>query len=206
MGDPIPVINYLLAHPGKFKPLLEIIKGARNGVVYGTKIRAPHAFVMTFLFRECSFREKVRFILRATYLHAKNLASMVFIYKSLTALLFWKTQERKQWHVFLSAFVGGYIVFGENNPINNQIVLYLFSRILFGLAKTAVKRGVIPRPKVKVFPWLAALVWGVVLWLFEYERDTLQDSLRASMTYLYDDSNTWHNLTDFLLYNRMPRN
>ncbi|KAL6737646.1 hypothetical protein Aduo_011273 [Ancylostoma duodenale] len=29
---------------------LAAIKGARNGIVYGTRIRAPHAFVMVFLF------------------------------------------------------------------------------------------------------------------------------------------------------------
>lgn len=30
---------------------LSVIKGFRNGLVYGAKIRLPHAAVMTFLFR-----------------------------------------------------------------------------------------------------------------------------------------------------------
>jgi len=30
---------------------LAAIKGLRNGLIYGVKIRAPHAFVMTFLFQ-----------------------------------------------------------------------------------------------------------------------------------------------------------
>jgi len=160
---------------------------------------------MTFLFRDCSFREKIKFILRATYTHAKNLASFLFIYKSLTALFHHLRLHKEQWHSFVAAFIGGYFVFGDNNPINNQIVLYLFSRILVGLVKAGVKHGYIARPKIKVFPWFAALVWGTVLWLFEYERDTLQDSLRSSMTYLYDDSNVWHDVTDFLIYNRTPK-
>ena len=29
-----------------------VIKGIRNGIVYGAKIRAPHALVMTFLFKD----------------------------------------------------------------------------------------------------------------------------------------------------------
>lgn len=33
------------------RELLTIIKGFRNGLVYGAKIRLPHALVMTFLFR-----------------------------------------------------------------------------------------------------------------------------------------------------------
>ncbi|KAK6038871.1 hypothetical protein COOONC_23624 [Cooperia oncophora] len=31
---------------------LAALKGLRNGVVYGTRIRAPHALVMVFLFGE----------------------------------------------------------------------------------------------------------------------------------------------------------
>lgn len=36
----------------EWQELLAIVKGARNGFVYGCKIRFPHALVMTFLFRE----------------------------------------------------------------------------------------------------------------------------------------------------------
>lgn len=35
----------------KYRVPLSIIKGFRNGAVYGAKIRFPHALVMTFLFR-----------------------------------------------------------------------------------------------------------------------------------------------------------
>lgn len=83
-----------------------------------------------------------------------------------------------------------------------QINLYLLSRILYGLAKLAVKRGYVPAPKGEVFPWFAAIVWGIVLWLFEYEQDTLQPSLKSSMTYLYHDSNRWNNFKNFLIYNK----
>lgn len=83
-----------------------------------------------------------------------------------------------------------------------QINLYLLSRILYGLAKLSVKRGYVPAPKGEVFPWFAAIVWGIVLWLFEYEQDTLQPSLKSSMTYLYHDSNRWNNFKNFLIYNK----
>ena len=66
----------------------------------------------------------------------------------------------------------------------------------------AVKRGYIPRPKGDAFPWFGAIVWGIVLWQFEYEKDTLQPSLQSSMTYLYHDSNFWTSLRNFLLYNK----
>ena len=54
-------LDRLLASPGPFKEVLAIIKGFRNGAVYGIlnilvlskgcKIRFPHALVMTLLFR-----------------------------------------------------------------------------------------------------------------------------------------------------------
>lgn len=37
------------------RDLLAILKGFRNGIVYGAKIRLPHALVMTFLFRTESY-------------------------------------------------------------------------------------------------------------------------------------------------------
>jgi len=84
-----------------------------------------------------------------------------------------------------------------------QINLYLLSRILYALAQLAAEKGYIPsRSRGDVFPWFAALVWAVVLWLFEHHRQTLQPSLQSSMTYLYHDSNCWTSLRDFVLYNR----
>ena len=83
-----------------------------------------------------------------------------------------------------------------------QINLYLLSRILYALVKLMVKRGYTPQPDGPVFPWFAAVVWGIVLWLFEHEADTLQPSLKSSMTYLYHDSNTWNTLRNFLWHNK----
>lgn len=83
-----------------------------------------------------------------------------------------------------------------------QIIMYLLSRILFGLSRLAVEKGYIPQPKQDPFPLVAALVWGTVLWLFEYHKETLQPSLQSSMTYLYEDSEVWHDLSDFLIYNK----
>ncbi len=45
------LITQILLNPS-YRPLLEIIKGIRNGIVYGCKIRFPHALVMTILFKQ----------------------------------------------------------------------------------------------------------------------------------------------------------
>ena len=69
----------------------------------------------------CSFREKFEFIVRATFQHARNLALLTTVYKTLLFVM------RKLWgrghpaHNFVAAFVGGYLVFGENNKVNMQV-------------------------------------------------------------------------------------
>lgn len=83
-----------------------------------------------------------------------------------------------------------------------QINMYLLSRLLFALCRLGLDKGYLPEPRWDPYPLFSGLVWGLVLWLFEYHRPTLQPSLQSSMTYLYEDSNTWHDLSDFLLYNK----
>lgn len=83
-----------------------------------------------------------------------------------------------------------------------QINLYLLSRILYALAKLAVDKGYVAKPVKEPFPWFAATVWGIVLWLFEHHKNTLQPSLKSSMTYLYTDSNKFNNLRNFIIYNK----
>ncbi|VDL78743.1 unnamed protein product [Nippostrongylus brasiliensis] len=182
--------------------LLAALKGLRNGAVYGVRIRAPHALVMVFLFGEGTFVEKLLTILRLTRMHATNLAKFVFSYKFLQGLLQKLEGRPQEWHSFAAAMVMGYFVFGDNNAVNMQINLYLLSRIVVGMAKLAVENDVVPQPNFPVFPAFAAIVWGVVLWLFEHHRHVLQGSLVKSMTYLYKDSNHWTNIKNFLLKNK----
>ncbi|XP_062975991.1 peroxisomal membrane protein 4-like [Elgaria multicarinata webbii] len=199
----LDAVNSLLQQR-RYHAALALVKGFRNGVVYGAKIRAPHAFLMAFLIGRGSFRKKLKGILWATYIHARNLACFVFTYKGLMALQKQLQGKEIPLHSFLAGCVGGYLWFGENHSINSQINMYLLSRILFGLSRVAVEKGYIPKPKYDPFPLIAALFSGIVFWLFEYHRHTLQPSLRSSMTYLYDDSNVWHDVSDFLIYNKRP--
>lgn len=196
-------VNELLRNR-RYHAALAVIKGFRNGAVYGAKIRAPHALVMTFLFRSGSLRKKLQAILQATYTHSRNLACFVFIYKGLCALQSHVQGETYQAHSFLAAVIGSYLVFRDNNAINSQISMYLTSRVLFALCRLGVEKGYLPEPRCDPFPWFTGLVWGLVMWLFEYHQHTLQPSLQSSMTYLYKDSNVWHDVSDFLLYNKSP--
>ena len=76
----------------------------------------------TPLFHMHSLKDKLRAIVKATYQHSRNLAYFVFTYKGLQAL-----QERIQGkslpsQSFFAACLGGWLVFGENNNINSQVI------------------------------------------------------------------------------------
>lgn len=76
-------------------------------------------------FFSCSLRQKLEAILKATYVHSRNLACFVFTYKSLCALQSHLQGETHQMHSFLAAFIGGILLFGENNNINSQVKAFL---------------------------------------------------------------------------------
>jgi len=162
----------------------------------------PHALVMVFLFGEGKFVEKLRLIAKLTRTHALNLGRFVFGYKLMQGALAQTQGTSREWHSAVSAALVGYFVFGENNSVNMQINLYLLSRIVVGLSRLAVKKELISEPTGPVFPWFAAAVWGIVLWLFEYHQEVLQTSLQSSMSYLYHDSNVWTGIRDFLIKNK----
>lgn len=73
------------------------------------------------LFLPFSLKEKLKAILQATYFHSKNLAYFVFTYKGLMAMQSQMQGTKVPFQSFLAAFIGGWLVFGENNNINSQV-------------------------------------------------------------------------------------
>lgn len=84
-------------------------------------------------------KEKLEFIVRATYQHAKNLAMLAIIYKTVTHLFEKLTGRVHPLQKFIAAFAGGYLVFGENNSVNMQVrvlvecVLVCTDNVLFSV-------------------------------------------------------------------------
>lgn len=211
--------------------LLAFYSGGR----YGIKIRFPHAFIMTFLFkRHLSTINKLRSILKATLEHALNLACFAGLYKSILALLkhlccvwierYGSSNENKKYlfmifmntlkfvvfgpfhkgegvtekcapgfpqstyHSFVAGMIGGYTIWGRYSSINYQVVLYLCSRILIGAVMYARKIGFMRSTYFTfpvVYPAFASLVWGTVMFFFEYHPDVLHPSLKNSMDEIY---------------------
>lgn len=154
----------------RYHDYLAILKGARNGLVYGFKVRFPHALIMAILFGRGeyvrfyglssdpdpmliipflnfssppsrahlthafrllsrsvqplakSWLQRIKGILHASKQHATNLAKFVAIYKSLLLLQRKLNGEKGRPHdSFFAGLLGGYLVFGERNAINEQV-------------------------------------------------------------------------------------
>jgi len=95
----------------------------------------------------------------------------------------------------LAGFVGGYIGFGDSKglsgSVNNQIVLYLFARGIYGLLVGGVRRQLIPQVfnvrSETGFRIFAGFSLALILYLTEYEPDTLSPSFMSTMNFLYYD-------------------
>lgn len=169
---------------------------------------------MIFLFRSGTVREKIRLIYKATRQHATNLAKFALLYKSsLLALKSVNGDKEASMHTFLAGLFGGYWVFGHGpaagSSVNQQIVIYVFARVVLAFAKLAVQPpgdnalvggsygghgGVgflglseqqLALVRQKSWPVFASLSWASVMWMFRWYPEMLQPSLRSSMTYMY---------------------
>ena len=82
-----------------------------------------------------------------------------------------------------------------------KIVLYVFARVVMALVKIPVKRQIIDAPQ-HTYSIFAAVCWGLVMYLFKHDADTLQPSLRSSMQYIYKDSDHWDSLRTLIWHNK----
>ncbi|KAF8640771.1 hypothetical protein AX17_000421 [Amanita inopinata Kibby_2008] len=210
----LQLINDIIHHPA-LHDYLAIAKGARNGFVYGVKVRFPHALVMSILFGRGDWKQRLRAIYRATRQHALNLAKFVTLYKTLLLIQkkFNGGKERNA-DTFIAGLIGGYTVFGERNAVNEQIVLYVVSRVVASFLPRAnapyrtTSHSMVAGSQVKPVPpdsryftVFAALSWGAVMWLFRNRGETIQPGMFNSMKYLYRDSEVWKDLRTLFWHN-----
>ena len=134
------------------RPLFMVHQGIRNGFVYGVRIRAPHAFVMSVLFRGGSLWSQLVSTFWMSWAHGKNLGKFCGVYKFILLLLDHIKGANSSLHSFIAGGLGGYLIWGEDSSVNRQITLYCFARVCTGLAqslndpKGPMGRIVLPNP------------------------------------------------------------
>ena len=179
--------------------VISAFRGLRNGIYYGGRMRFLHALIMSILFKKGTYKEIVTNICELTFEHAKNLGLFVFLYKSMVCVLNTLRGKGSKYHSLIAGSSVGYVIFRKKTSVNNQIILYLLARVLVGAGEKLTKQEIIP--KMKFYPILVALVWGLVMYLFEDDKKNLQPSLAQSMTFIYKDSDkkleSWKELVPF---------
>lgn len=151
----------------------------------------------------CRFLEKIKTIVNLTKTHSINLAQFVAIYKTIMVLLRRSMSGERTWHALFAGGIGGYLIFSQDNNVNNQIVLYLLARVSVSLVSLALRNVQIAKVmRDNSFVGQATIVWALVMWLFRHYSDTLHSSLRSSMEYLYNDSDMWSGLWTLLIHNK----
>lgn len=216
-----------------YRPLLEVLRLLRNGVVYGGKTRFSHALVISLLYRLGPLRPRLQQVLRALRQHGLVLALFAIVYKTLVKVL---QQEQmfgsgsRMLKLVAGAF-GGWVVylqhFGAFNPgITHQITLYCFLRVTLALGKILLDLYLQCRqPTIRVhglkvafqnlsdaqaarvraqiynklWKYFAVLVWALVMFIYDFQPQYLQSSLRHLMAYIYDvENDSWGSWREFL--------
>ena len=162
------------------------LRGARQGLYYGGRIRLAHSIVMQLLFGTGNFFDKIQRIVQLAWQHGRNLALFVFLYKLIQCGLSNMYGKRLHVFAFVAGIIGASVVWRERNSVNQQLCFYLVSRVLEGLIKEARKVDMFP--KSSLFSFVSVFIWGIVMYLFEKDKSVLQSSLSSSMTFLYHES------------------
>lgn len=175
------------------------LKALRNGFYYGGRVRFMHSLVMTILFKKGTLKEKLTNILELTVDHGKTLGFFAFCFKSMMCILNRIKKIPNNLRILISGGTFGYFVFGNKTNVNYQIILYLFSRVIVGTAENFAEKGILPN--IHIYPLMAAVVWSIVMFLFEDDPSILQNSLASSMQFLYKESDKdlekWTDLIPF---------
>lgn len=116
------------------------------------------------------------------------------------------TGKERHYDSFLAGLLGGYTVFGRtiHNSVSQQIVIYVFARVVLALAKLAVQPRIagageksggigflgdgssqLRKQLVKNgWPAFASLSWAMVMYVWRWHPESVQPSLRSSMNYM----------------------
>lgn len=180
--------------------MLAALRGLSQGVAYGAKVRFTHSIVMAILFSKEPWPRRMQNILKNAYNHGKLLGTYVFLYKSIQCIVTRARGGKQPVNSLLAGGIAGYLVFSRETPITSQITLYLFSRVVTAGTALLYRKGVLPQTRAAEYSFsiLTTVCWAVVMYLFERNREVLQQSLTRSMNYLYDASDTWEGKIDFV--------
>jgi peroxisomal membrane protein 4 len=163
--------------PGKRQLDLESVlrKAVQLTVEHASSLAKFAAMYKTLLF---AFKLLRRSLSSSSY-HRKNDPRSVVV-----------GQPQHSWDAALAGAIGGYYCWGRYSAVNQQLLLYLSSRVLLGVWKKNAGNSTTTRIMRIPYPVVAAMIWGAVMYLFEDDPQVLHPSLKSSMDEIYRYSTT----------------
>lgn len=195
-------INSLIAS-GDMHTFFAALKGFRNGVVYGTRVRAPHALVLNLVWSHAPYRTMPAKIFKVTRTHALSLGFSSVIYTVTLELLKALQGGAQKWHTAVGGFLIGFIVWNDpNNHVHIQMMMYMLSRVisaLYHLVATRRFNGA-EAPKYAFRVWMG-LLYAITMLLLTNAPDTLQGSMAQSLDYIFIANHKFTKLFDVVCVN-----
>jgi peroxisomal membrane protein 4 len=97
--------------------------------------------------------------------------------------------------------VASSLVWAKFSHVNYQILLYVLARTVLSAIRILSAQGVAPFSQITFqegYPWMAIVVWALVMMFFEFFPDQVQSSMRRSMEALYHSDSSPASVEDVL--------
>lgn len=187
---------------GKYHLLFILIKSLRQGIVYGTKIRAPHATVLELVWGSGPLRKIPGKVLRVTATHAAGLGFSSLIFAIVTRLLGALRGARLRsgnstsltgactsspvwWHYTIAGFLVGYLAWGKiSSKVHQQMLIYVVSRLLVAFFQLAShRRHYTATPEH--YRLFSGSMWAILMTILCASPGSLQVNMRKSLEYVF---------------------
>lgn len=201
---------------GKYHLLFVLIKSLRQGIVYGTKIRAPHATVLELVWGSGPLRKIPGKVLRVTATHAASLGLSAFIFSIVTRLLgALRGQRLHSWnstslanqnassrvwgHYTIAGFLIGYLAWGKmSNKVHQQMLIYVVSRLLVALFQiVSQRRHFTATPQH--YRLFSGTMWAILMTILCTSPGSLQVNMRRSLEYVFLQSDRFSCFHDLII-------
>ncbi|CAJ1028500.1 putative Tim17/Tim22/Tim23/Pmp24 family [Leishmania utingensis] len=199
-GAVVERINRMIAS-GDFDVFFTALKGFRNGLVYGTRVRAPHALVLNLVWSKSPYSSMPAKILKVTKTHALGLGYSSATFAVIRGILRNLQGTTHAWHNALAGFVVGCLFWGDpSNGVHVQMMMYMLARIVCALYHLLTSTCVMSIPPVAYRLYMGCL-WSLAIMFLMYSPDKLQSSMAQSLEYIFKDSGKFSSWYDLVVVN-----
>ncbi len=170
-----------------------VLKTGIHCAYFGARLRLVYELIHSLLrVRKGHLTGQVLYTcLARAWDNARLLALQGVVFRSVQLLLNKAGLTGSTINSSLGALAGAYLASLSQKPgrIQQQCLYYLLGRCLKAGLETGMQRQVLPLPRTKYWGGFSALVWGLLLYYFQTQRQNLHPHLVKSLSFLFIDDN-----------------